>query len=253
MVESPRDPDRIFDVHYERLHAAYLTAEQSDWDVEEICRLLPVEVSSVLDAPCGWGRIANRLAYLGYDVVGVDRSARWIAQAIELGGAAKRRPRFAVADLATFTPTRRVDAVVCWFNSFGYGDDRANAALLGTFADALAPGGTLLVNTLAVEVIEQAFVDGPHVERQVLDGVHYVETTTFDRATAQLSTRREVDGVHTATASVRLYEPSEWRAMLDAAGFRDVTFERRVAASSADAEAEVTVKARRVRGGPPVR
>src|SRR5262245_30920402 len=82
----------FFDADYLRLWAGVTTAEYTAREVEGIwtlCRLAPG--SRVLDAPCGWGRIARALAERGADVLGVDQSAELIARAdAERGGAPVR-------------------------------------------------------------------------------------------------------------------------------------------------------------------
>jgi SAM-dependent methyltransferase len=240
------DVDAVFNGDYELLHEDYLTSEQSDFDVEEILRLLPDSVHAILDAPCGWGRIANRLALLNFNVVGIDRSAAWIARAQGFARATSSTATFAVGDLATFRTPQIFDAVLCWFNSFGYGDDEWNAEVLEAFARAMRAGGTLLINTLDVASIS-AFLDGGvHEEASTTtDGV-IVERSSFDALKRRLVTvRSRAAAKHDngVTASVRLYNRREWTEILEGAGFCNVAFEPRSAPTNADAEFEVTVVA----------
>jgi AcrR family transcriptional regulator len=74
----------IFDEDYLYFYADVLGSERSDADAELIARLLSLQPGTrVLDAPCGEGRIAGRLARLGCDVVGIDSSERFPALARE--------------------------------------------------------------------------------------------------------------------------------------------------------------------------
>src|SRR3954452_7763920 len=64
--------------------------------------------ATVLDAGCGTGRVAVRLAALGYDVVGVDVDASMLAEA----GAEAPDLDWRAADLATMDLGREFDVVL---------------------------------------------------------------------------------------------------------------------------------------------
>jgi SAM-dependent methyltransferase len=70
----------------------------------------------VLDAGCGTGRVAIRLAELGYDCVGVDLDPAMLAEARRAAPALAWVP----ADLASLALDRRFDLVVAaWPRSTG--------------------------------------------------------------------------------------------------------------------------------------
>jgi SAM-dependent methyltransferase len=98
----------------------------------------------VLDAPCGPGRIAGRLAARGCAVVGIDDSELML----DLARDAFPDVRFERVDLRELSYQAEFDAVVNWFTSFGYFDPAINDALLAAFARALRPGGRLLIEML---------------------------------------------------------------------------------------------------------
>jgi SAM-dependent methyltransferase len=87
----------------------------------------------VLDAPCGPGRIAGRLAARGCAVVGIDDSELML----DLARDAFPDVRFERVDLRELSYQAEFDAVVNWFTSFGYFDPAINDALLAAFARAL--------------------------------------------------------------------------------------------------------------------
>jgi len=69
------DFNATFGDDYLYFHEAYLTEERSNAETAEIVELLNLAPGTrVLDAPCGHGRIANRLATAGMEVVGVDNN-----------------------------------------------------------------------------------------------------------------------------------------------------------------------------------
>ena len=82
------DFEETFGDDYLYFYRQMLTDEVSDGDTDDIVALLGLAPGdSVLDAPCGHGRISNRLADRGCEVVGVDASERFLAVAREAGPA----------------------------------------------------------------------------------------------------------------------------------------------------------------------
>jgi len=55
-----------------------LTKERNKKEARIIVKYLPRNSKSILDAPCGYGRISNSLASLGYKVTGIDISDYFI-------------------------------------------------------------------------------------------------------------------------------------------------------------------------------
>ncbi len=91
-------PPELFDEEvYDYFYGA-MFEPGSDAQAQLIAELAQLHVGAdVLDVPCGDGRIAVRLAKMGCRVVGVDRSARFVA-------GARARPggdgvRFEVGDM----------------------------------------------------------------------------------------------------------------------------------------------------------
>jgi SAM-dependent methyltransferase len=95
--------------------------------------------------PCGQGRHAHLLAEAGYDVDGLDLSRELLARAKERGtGPQLRYTRGEIRGLPGRW-TRRFDAVLNLFTSFGFfllpsDDDR----VVAEWARVLKPGGTLV-------------------------------------------------------------------------------------------------------------
>lgn len=101
--------------------------------------------SRVLDVPCGQGRHAHLLAEAGFDVDGLDLSRDLLARAKARGTGSLLR--YTRGDMRTLPArwTRRFDAVVNLFTSFGFfllprDDDR----VVAEWARVLKPGGTLV-------------------------------------------------------------------------------------------------------------
>lgn len=83
---------------------------------------LPVG-ARILDCPCGQGRHAHLLVEAGYDVAGLDYSRALLALARQRGTG--RALRYKQGDMRALPArwTRRFDAVVNLFTSFGFFTD----------------------------------------------------------------------------------------------------------------------------------
>ena len=131
------------------MKAQFWRAASEPWAAEEaaaIAGLLDLPSGGrVLDAPCGSGRIAVRLAQRGLDVTGLDISPEEIEAARARGSTA----RFEVGDLREL-PELAFDAVVQWGNSFGYMPHEETLEALRSAAGALKPGGRLLLESATV-------------------------------------------------------------------------------------------------------
>jgi SAM-dependent methyltransferase len=94
----------------------------------------------VLDAGCGTGRIAIRLAALGFDPVGVDVDESMLAQARTDAPTLDWRS----GDLATLALDERFDLVVCAGNTLPLLEPGTLADACGRLAAHLAPEGRLV-------------------------------------------------------------------------------------------------------------
>jgi len=121
------------------------TRPYTEQEAAFVARQLPnPPFSKVLDLPCGRGRLTNRLAEGGYEMVGVDLDAEALALA-------RQRARLPVTYLQG--DMREVgevpgtfDAVLCMWQSFGYFDAEANRRVLAGIARKLRPGGRFILD-----------------------------------------------------------------------------------------------------------
>jgi ubiquinone/menaquinone biosynthesis C-methylase UbiE len=99
----------------------------------------------VLDVPCGQGRHAHLLAEAGYDVDGLDYSKQLLAVARRRGKGPTLR--YTQGDMRKMPArwSRRFDAVVNLFTSFGFFAHPADdVRVVREFARVLKPGGILI-------------------------------------------------------------------------------------------------------------
>lgn len=135
-------------------------ATMADADAALVARLIePAGPSAtVLDCPCGDGRIAHRLARLGHRVTAVDISADEIEYATALARRDGLAVEHAVGDLRALpVPTGGFDAMVWWGNAFAYTSRADTPATLREARRVLRPGGVLVLETLTVA---EAFLPG---------------------------------------------------------------------------------------------
>ncbi len=200
---------------WQSIQLAWHEADDADDTAARVERALDLRTGSrVLDVPCGTGRIAQRLADGGHRVVGLDAISAFARVAHDAGVPAIR------ADMrTTVVRPRSFDAAICLWGSFGYFDDDGNVAQARTAADALAPGGRYLIDTIVADTLLPRFepsgtweVGGVAVEelRRYHEDTRRIETTwTFTR-----------DGERAVrTTFVRLYTVDE---LTESAGKRRV-------------------------------
>jgi len=153
---------------------------------------LPVG-AKVLDCPCGQGRHAHLLAEAGYDVNGVDYSAHLLTRARARGtGAGLRYTR---ADMRRLPApwTRRFDAVINLFTSFGFFADPADdARVIAQFARVLRPGGVLIWHGASRDGVAARFLSRDWWRTS--DGTLVVQQRHFDPLSGVLSIESEWRG-----------------------------------------------------------
>lgn len=218
----------LFGDDYLHFHRQFLTEGQSDRDADEVVALLGVEGGGrVLDAGCGTGRIANRLAARGLAVIGVDLNRSFV----EAAAADARRlglpTGFVLADLRAVPLSGPFDGAVIWFNSFGYVDDAGNRSVLAELRRVLRPGGCLVIDTIHHDGFVRHFTAAPEVSVMETDDGVLLDGLAFDPLQGRAVIARTVvrGGVtRRSTHSLRLPTIPEWRHWLAAAGFSGALF-----------------------------
>jgi SAM-dependent methyltransferase len=200
---------------WQRVQLSWEDADDADEDTARIVEALRLRRGErVLDVPCGTGRIATRLVRRGVPTVGVDATPAFLIEAARAGLPVVR------ADMRT-TVVRpgSFDAAICIWGSFGYFDDDGDAAQARALADALAPGGRCLIDTLAADSLLPRFepegswdLGDTHVdERRRYDERSKRIETTWTFTTAGDRERR--------VTSTRLYAVAELADLLGRGGF----------------------------------
>jgi SAM-dependent methyltransferase len=220
------DMEATFGDDYLYFYGESIDDAHSDADTAEILGLLGLPPGArILDAPCGHGRIARRLAAAGMEVTGIDLTPTYLEQA--RADATAPTVTYLEGDIRSLPVDGPFDAVVCWLNSFGYYDDADCHRVLAEFHRVLRPGGKVAIDTMHHDGGVRHFVPAPDAVVVQHGDDTMVEVSTFDPVLGRMVIERTVhrDGaVRRAAYFVRLPTPPEWVVWLEAAGFHDVTF-----------------------------
>lgn len=113
--------------------------------------LHPKPHARILDLACGQGRHAIYINQKGFDVTGIDLSAKNILHARQFSG---NRLRFDVHDMRQVYKPAYFDFVLNLFTSFGYfNNETENVVALAATAKSLKPGGKLVIDFMNTDKI----------------------------------------------------------------------------------------------------
>ena len=157
-----------FGTRYYKLLYGHRDAEEAGRWVDTILKRTGLRPGDkLLDMGCGRGRHAACFTGRGLKVTGIDLSAESIAEARENCPHA----RFEVHDMREPFAHGDYDAVVCLFTSLGYSPDRNDdLRAMRAAADALRPGGMLVLDLLNGAIIRHELVEE---DRQMEGGVRF--------------------------------------------------------------------------------
>lgn len=118
--------------------------------------LHPKPHEHILDLACGQGRHAIYINRKGFEVTGIDLSAKSIAHARQSGN---ERLHFDVHDMRQVYRPAYFDFVLNLFTSFGYfGNETENVVALAATAKSLKPGGKLVIDFMNTDKVISSLV-----------------------------------------------------------------------------------------------
>lgn len=198
--------------------------------LQEVLRLGPD--SLVFDQCCGIGSLAIPLAQRGAQVIGVDLIDSYITRAraeSEPAGVAARCT-FHRGDAFRFTPQEPCDAALNWGTGFGNAEtDAENLQMLQRAWESLRPGGLFILDYQNIARVLAGFQPAlVRRSRSAAGEIVLLRESELDLPNGCLRQRWTVlrpDGSRRVTrTAVRLYLPHEISALLQRAGFTEVTF-----------------------------
>jgi len=215
--------EQFFDEEYVRLWAE--VSAQGEDEAATLWRILGLaEGCRVLDAGCGYGRVSLALARMGARVVGVDRSAPLLAEAERRrGDLDPGQLRYLRQDLRAPLADSGFDVALSLFSSLGYGTDADDAAILGTLAAAVRPGGRVVVDTMHRDVLVARLSQDARAARRLADGTLVIEEQRFDPVAGRVESTwfwAGPRGSGQKSASLRTYTITELVRLMEGAGLR---------------------------------
>jgi SAM-dependent methyltransferase len=171
----------------------------------------------VLDCPCGDGRVGIHLARRGIRYTGLDINPRFIRRARERFAAEGVAGSFLLRDMRELDDEERFDAVLNWFNSFGYYDAETDLLVLQRLAMALRTGGRLLL-----EAPNRSNLAGDAMRTFDIGGIEIVRQWDEPSKNVLYLLNRPAENGRTVkiVSRVRLYSLSEYRQLFSLAGMQ---------------------------------
>lgn len=173
---------------------------------------------SVLDCPCGNGRIAVELARAGCKVTGVDFKPQFIDEARRLFERQNLDGQFKVGDMREIDFDGLFDGAFNWSGSFGYFNDAVNLQVLGRLARSVRPGRRVLV-----EQANRLFVLANF--KPIIEMDDLVISNRWNEADQRIESNwmLQRDGrLVENPLSVRLYTPEQFEELFHQAGLEVV-------------------------------
>lgn len=179
--------------------------------------------SSLLDCPCGFGRISVPLAKAGIEVTGVDIMPEYVAEFNKTAETEQLPLTAIVGDMRDLPFENQFDGAINLFTSFGYFTDEGdNQRVLSSVFTALKPGGRFILDTVNRDWLAKNYVSSNWENRGDL---RLLQRRSFDFETSLETcdwTFMDTDGEETFTVPLRWYNLHELVAMFEAAGFVDI-------------------------------
>lgn len=196
-------------------------AARTTSEAEFVQRVLKVQSgASILDVPCGEGRLSLELASRGFRVTGVDitkavlEDARRVATERRLEVAWHRR------DMRDLPWQEAFDGAFCFWGSFGFFDDEENKAFLTAVARTLKPGGRFVIDM--PNVAESLLPRFQERDWWPIGEVIVLEERRYDHVRSRIEvdwTLVKAGQVETKTSSIRIYTYREICSLLTEVGF----------------------------------
>jgi SAM-dependent methyltransferase len=192
-------------------------------EVEQVLTLLDLQAGAkVCDLCCGIGRHSLELARRGFEVTGVDRTARYLARARARLKDESLDVEFVDADARSFSRPEAFDVALNLFTSFGYFEDAGDdKKVLENIYSSLKSGGRLVLDLVGKEVLARIFRER---DWDQLDDVIIIKEEELSDDWSRIENRWILikDGRQQAECrfSLRLYSAVELKELLKRCGFQ---------------------------------
>ncbi len=213
----------FFDADYVRIWGARSTPGQDE--AAALWRILALRGGCrVLDAPCGYGRVALPLARLGACVLGVDLSAALLEEAEQRRGElGPGRLRYLRHDLREPLAESGFDVALNLGTSLGYGTEDDDLAILRTLAAAVRSGAAVAIETIHRDAVAAMLAHEAAPAHRLPDGTLVLEEPRLDPVAGRVETTLYWSGPSGSgrkSASIRTYALTELLRLVERAGLR---------------------------------
>ena len=217
--------ETFFDADYLRIWEGVEAPDKTEREVAGLWAVLNLTAGSkVLDAPCGYGRVARALAQRGAQVLGVDLAVDLLAEAERRrGDLPTEQLRYERHDLRIRLKESGFDAGLNIFSSLGYGTEADDIAILSTLRAAVRPGGFVFVETMHRDRVAASLSHTQRLANRLPDGTLLIEEPRLDPVAGRVETTWYWSGPRGSgqkSASLRVYTATELVRLLDTAGLR---------------------------------
>lgn len=195
-----------------------LYKKRDDYEANKLLKVispfLPKSPSSIADIACGRGRHSINLANQGYQVWGYDLSKRAISIAKQKARDEHLHIHFEIHDML-IPLSARFDSVVNLFTSFGYFADKSqNAKVFFNMADAVKPGGNLIIDFLNPTFVRKNLVAEKEYSTVGEYEICLCRTIEDNRVEKKIEISSETKGeIHSFVEKVSLLELDWFQAM----------------------------------------
>src|SRR5664279_586951 len=145
-------PDNWYETFFTGINCEmWEKAIPEEWSAREAAFLTDVMAigkgSSILDIPCGFGRLAIPLAKMGFNLTGVDISKRFLSSLDKKVKAENLPIRIIEGNILFLELSGSFDGAVCMGNSFGYFDYDGMKTFVEKVVSCLKTGARFVINS----------------------------------------------------------------------------------------------------------
>jgi SAM-dependent methyltransferase len=217
--------ETFFDADYVRIWEAAEQSGQAERQASGLWSILNLQSGcSVLDAPCGYGRISRELAERGARVLGVDLSTDMLGEAERRRGQlSSDQLRYIRHDLRQPLNDSGFDVALNLFSSLGYGSEEDDLAMLSNLRNAVRPGGLVFIETNHRDRHVAQLASRPSNASRLTDGTLLVVEDRFDPISGRVETTwywSGPGGSGEKSSSIRVYTVTELVRLVEDAGLR---------------------------------
>jgi len=217
--------ETFFDEVYPELWGGWkpFTPERTEREASFVVEALALEPPTrILDLACGHGRHCLALAKMGFQMVGVDLTQRFLDMGARAAQEAGLQIEWVRQDMRRIEFDEEFDAAINMFGAFGYFEDEGDdLEVLRRIRKALRPGGKFFIDVVNRDSVMARFA--PCVVAHEEEGVLAVQERRFDPLTGVNHTTTRVfnNGERRDYAlNCRLFNLTEMNWFLNRAGLR---------------------------------